>query len=125
MLTTLACLFLPSLSLSLPHPHPASSFLLAFGPALGQFASYLLTQPEPAALSAEVSDITLTDGLNLSPGRSPLELPSWRTHTNSDRDVLEDVSYKKISYPWKFSPGENFLSSVNDCMKGIFLYRID
>ena len=68
-----------------------------FGPALGPFDSDLLSQPEPSSLSAEVSDITLTDGLNVSPGRSPLEPPSWRTHANSDRDVLEDVSRHKKS----------------------------
>ena len=65
-----------------------------FGPALIQADS---SEPhsESAALSSEVSEVTLMDGLNLSPGRSPLEPPSWRTHANSDRDVLEDVSERK------------------------------
>lgn len=49
---------------------------------------------ECGLLNSEVSEVTLTDGadIDMSPDRSPLDPPSWRTHANSDRDVLKDVS---------------------------------
>ena len=51
------------------------------------------SQLESGAISAEASEVTLTDALETSPGKSPLEPPSWRSHANTDRDVLEDVSF--------------------------------
>ena len=100
---------LPLLLLSPPFPPPLPPLslppLLPFPPLSlppSPFPPSPLTDYTPSLPVAESTDApveSLTDMLappmvpNYTPSLAdPLQPPSWRTHINSDRDILEDVS---------------------------------